>query len=138
MLDVLVQSRRDRHAAERVMRMLIKKHGRTPRVPITDKLKSYAAADKDQCLKFEHRQRKGLNNRAENSHQPTLVREKVLRRFKSPCQLQRFLSIHEQVGNLSGQCRYNRDAKEKRALRDQALADWERFTCAPMLGKQAS
>ena len=81
-LDVLVQSRRDRHAAQRLMRKLLRKCGDTPRVLITDKLKSYAAANKDIGLRFEHRQHKGLNNRAENSHQPTRVREKVMRRFQ--------------------------------------------------------
>jgi putative transposase len=74
-LDVLVQSRRDRHAARRLMRKLLRKHGRAPRVLITDKLKSYAAANRDLGLKVEHRQHKGLNNRAENSHKPTRVRE---------------------------------------------------------------
>ena len=70
----MVQSRRDRYAAQRLMRKLLRKCGVTPRVLITDKLKSYAAANKDMGLKFEHRQHKGLNNRAENSHQPTRVR----------------------------------------------------------------
>ena len=87
-LDVLVQSRRDRHAAGRLMRKLLKKHGRSPRVLIADKLKSYAAANRDLGLNVEHRQHKGLNNRAENSHQPTRVREKVMRRFKSARHLQ--------------------------------------------------
>jgi putative transposase len=88
-LDVLVQSRRDRHAARRLIRKLLKKHGRSPRVLITDKLRSYAAANRDLGLNVEHRQHKGLNNRAENSHQPTRVRERVIRRFKSARHLQR-------------------------------------------------
>jgi putative transposase len=88
-LDVLVQRRRNTQAAARLMRKLIRRHG-LPRVLITDKLKSYAAANKDLGLKFEHRQHKGLNNRCENSHEPTRVREKVMRRFKSARQLQRF------------------------------------------------
>ena len=95
-LDVLVQSRRDKSAARRLMRKLLKKHARAPRVLITDKLRSYAAANKEMCLKVEHRQHKGLNNRAENSHQPTRVREKVMRRFKSARHLQRFASTHDQ------------------------------------------
>lgn len=131
-LDILVQSRRDHHAAQRLMRKLLRKHGRTPRVLITDKLKSYAAANQDMGLKFEHRQHKGLNNRAENSHQPTRVREKVMRRFKSPCQLQRFLSVHDQVANQFRNCRYNRDAKQKRSFRAQAFAAWNGVTCATM------
>ena len=74
-LDVLVQGRRDRHAAKQLMRKLLRKHGRAPRVLIADKLRSYAAANRDLGLNVEHRQHKGLNNRAENSHQPTRVRE---------------------------------------------------------------
>ena len=116
-LDVLVQSRRDRHAAKRLMRNLLKKHGRTPRVLITDKLKSYAAANRDSGLNVEHRQHKGLNNRAENSHQPTRVREKVMRRLKSARHLQRFTSVHDQVANLFMHCRYNTNAQEKRSAR---------------------
>ncbi len=73
-LDVLVQSRRDKKAAKRLLRKLLKKQGRAPRVMITDKLRSYGAAKKDLKLVFEHRQHKGLNNRAENSHQPTRCR----------------------------------------------------------------
>jgi len=137
-LDVLVQSRRDRHAARRLMRKLLKKHGRPPRVLITDKLKSYAAANRDLGINVEHRQHKGLNNRAENSHQPTRVREKVMRRFKSARHLQRFASVHDQVGNLFMYCRYNTNAQQKREARDQAFEAWERVTCVPMLGRLAA
>jgi putative transposase len=132
-LDVLVQSRRDRHAAKRLMRKLLKKHGRLPRVLITDKLKSYAAANKDLGISVEHRQHKGLNNRAENSHQPTRVREKVMRRFKSPRQLQRFTSTHDQVAKLFMHCRYNTQAQAKREARAQAFKAWDRVSCAPMM-----
>ena len=131
-LDVLVQSRRNTQAAERLMRKLLRKHGKAPRVMVTDKLKSYAAANRKIGLKFEHRQHKGLNNRAENSHQPTRDREKVMRRYKSACQLQRFLSVHDQVANQFMHCRYNRDAKQKRELRTQAFAAWNEVTCAQM------
>lgn len=115
-----MQSRRNRQAAERLMRKLIRRHG-LPRVVITDKLKSYAAAKVALRLKFEQRQHKGLNNRVENSHQPTRVREKVMRRFKSACHLQRFVSVHDQVANVFQHCRYNRDARAKRTARAQAL-----------------
>jgi putative transposase len=131
-LDVLVQSRHDRQAAERLMRKLLKKHGRAPRVPITDKLKSYAAANRDLGLNGEHRQHKGLNNRVENSHQPTRVREKVMRRFKSPRHLQRFASVHDQVANLFMDCRYNANAQQKRRARTQAFEAWEAVTGNPM------
>ena len=65
-LDVLVQSRRDKEAAKRLFRKLLKKQGRAPRVLVTDKLKSYAAAKREIMPGVEHRQHKGLNNRAEN------------------------------------------------------------------------
>ena len=103
------------------MRKLMKKHGRVPHVLVTDKLRSYAAANRDLGLDLDHRQHKGLNNRAENSHQPTRVREKVMREFKSARHLQRFASTHNQVANLFIQSRYNRDAAAKRAARSHAL-----------------
>ena len=91
-LDVLVQSRRDKKAAKRLLRKLLKEQGRAPRVLVTDKLKSYAAAKREIMPGVEHRQHKGLNNRAENSHQPTRQRERIMKRYKSPRQVQRFLS----------------------------------------------
>jgi putative transposase len=130
-LDVLVQSRRDKEAAKRLMRKLLKRHGR-PRVIVTDKLRSYGAANNELGLNAEHRQHKGLNNRAENSHQPTRVREKVMRRFKSARQLQRFASVHGQVSDLFMGCRYNHNAQHKREARAQALAAWQRASCAHM------
>src|SRR4051795_10346760 len=94
-LDVLVQSRRDKRAAKRLLRKLLKKQGRAPRVMITDKLASYSAAKGEVMPSVEHRRHKGLNNRAENSHQPTRRRERQMKRFKSPGQAQRFLSAHD-------------------------------------------
>lgn len=137
-LDVLAHRRRDRLAARRLMRKLLRKYDRAPRVLITDKLGSYAAANREMGLNLEHRQHKGLNNRAENSHQPTRVREKVMRRFKSARQLQRFASVHAQVANLFMHCRYHTNAQEKREARTQASAAWERVACAPMLGRLAA
>jgi putative transposase len=99
-LDVLVQSRRDKHAARRLLRKLLKKQMRPPRVMITDKLASYSAAKREIMPGVEHRQHKGLNNRAENSHQPTRRRKRQMKRFKSPGQAQRFLSAHDQIANL--------------------------------------
>ncbi|NIF89926.1 IS6 family transposase [Burkholderia sp. Cy-637] len=128
-LDVLVQRRRDAAVAKRLMRKLLKCHGH-PRVMVTDKLRSYAAANTALGLRVEHRQHKGPNNRAENSHQPTRVREKVMRRFKSARQLQRFASVHAQVSNLFMGCCYHRDVQQKRAARAQAMTAWERVSCA--------
>lgn len=95
-LDVLVQGRCDKAAAKRLMCPLLKRYGRS-RVIVTDKLRSYATANNELGLKVEHPQHKGLNNRADNSHQPNRVREKVMRRFKSACHLQRFASVHGQM-----------------------------------------
>ena len=91
-LDILVQSRRNKKAAKRFFRKLLKGLQYVPRVIITDKLKSYGAAKREILPGVEHRQHKGLNNRAENSHQPTRLREKKMRRFKSAKHAQRFLS----------------------------------------------
>ena len=79
MLDILVQSRRDKRAAKRLLRKLLKKQLRPPRILITDKLASYGAAKKEIAPGVEHRQHKGLDNRAENSHQPTRRRERQLK-----------------------------------------------------------
>ena len=123
-LDVLVQSRRNAQAAKRLLRKLLKKQGRAPRVMITDKLKSYAAAKRMLRLGSEHRQHKGLNNRAENSHQPTRRRERQMKRFKSSRQVQRFLSIHDPIANLFHLPRHRLSAADYRAARAQALATW--------------
>lgn len=120
------------------MRKLFRKFGVAPRALIIDKLKSYAAANKDMGLRFEHRQHKGLSNRAENSNQPKRVRRTVMRRFKSARQLQRFVSVHDQVAKLSHRCRYNVSAAEKRANRNQAFATWGGVTCANSFGIQAA
>jgi len=131
-LDVLVQSRRDKKAAKRLLRKLLKKQGRAPRVLITDKLKSYAAAKREVMPGVEHRQHKGLNNRAENSHQPTRRRERQMKRFKSPRQVQRFLSIHDPINNLLHLRRDHRTASEYRAARAQAFAAWAELAGAPL------
>jgi putative transposase len=98
-LDVLVQRRRDKQAAKRLLRKLLKRQMRPPRVMITDKLASYGAAKREIMPGIEHRQHKGLNDRAENSHQPTRRRERQMKQFKSAGQTQRFLSAHDQVNN---------------------------------------
>jgi putative transposase len=99
-LDVLVQKRRDRRAAQRLLTKLLKSAVKPPRVTVTDKLKSSAAARREMKLRVEHRQHKGLNDRAENTHQPTRQRERIMKRFKSRRQAQSFLSLHDQVANL--------------------------------------
>src|ERR1700759_640190 len=127
-LDVLVQRRRDKRAAKRLLRKLRKKQMRPPRVMITDKLASYGAAKREVMPGIEHRQHKGLNNRAENSHQPTRRRERIMKRFKSPRQAQRFLSVHDQVANLFLRRRDHDTAANIRSGRTRAFATWTDIT----------
>lgn len=91
-LDILVQSRRNKKAATKFFRKLLKGLQNVPRAIITDRLRSYAAAKAEVMPSVEHHRDKGLNNRAENSHQPTCERERRMRGFKSPGHAQRFLS----------------------------------------------
>jgi putative transposase len=91
-LDILVQRHRDKRAAKKFFCKLLKGLTYVLRVIITDKLKSYGAAKREILPGVEHRQHRSLNNRAENSHQPTRQRERRMQRFKSPGHAQRFLS----------------------------------------------
>src|SRR5215208_5606448 len=93
-LDILVQRRRDKQAAKKFFRKLLQGLTYVPRVIITDKLKNYGAAKREILPGVEHRQHRYLNNRAENSHQPTRQREQRMQRFKSPGQAQRFLAAY--------------------------------------------
>ena len=105
-LDILVQSRRNTQAAKRLSRKLLKRQCRPPRVMVADKLASYGAAKREVMPSVEHRKHKGLNNMAENSHQPTRRRERQIKRFKSAGQAQRFLSAHDGINNLFLLCRH--------------------------------
>ena len=99
-IDILLQPRRDRRAAERFFRKLLKGQGRAPRRLITDKLRSYSAAHGLVMPSVVHSTKQYENNRAEVSHQPTRQRERQMRRFKSTAHAQRFLSVHGLVRNL--------------------------------------
>jgi putative transposase len=124
-LDVLIQRRRDTQAAQRLMRKLLESAVTPPRVMITDKLRLCGAARAKMDLRAEHRQHKGLNNRAENSHQPTRRRERIMKRFKSARQAQRFLSVHDQVANLFHVPYPEKaSAKDRRTRRNRAFAVW--------------
>ncbi len=127
-LDLLVQSRRDTRAAKRLLRKLLKKQTRLPRVIVMDKLASYGAAKREVMPSVEHRKHKGLNNRAENSHQPTRRRERQMKRFKSAGQAQRFLSAHDGINNLFLLRRHQVPAVQYRAARSQALQVWAEIT----------
>jgi putative transposase len=98
-LDILVQSRRDQHAAERFLRQVVDCVGYEPRVVITDKLASYLPAIRRVLPNAEHRRHKRLNNRAENSHLPPRKRERLLQRFTSADHAQRFLGPFIAVSN---------------------------------------
>jgi len=91
---------------------------------VTDKLASYDAAKKELMPGVEHRRHKGVNNRAENSHQPTRRRERQMKRFKSAGQAQRFLSAHDQINNLFYLRRDHVTATEYRAARRRAFEVW--------------
>jgi len=127
-LDILVQSRRDTRAAKRLLRKLLKKQTRPPRVMVTDKLASYGAAKREVMPSVEHRKHKGLNNRAENSHQPTRRRERQMKRFKSAGQAQRFLFAHDGINNLFQLCRHRVPATQYRAARTEAFQVWAEIT----------
>lgn len=123
-LDVLLQSRRDKAAALRLMRKLLKDQGTTPRVMVTDKLPSYSAAKAELMLGVEHRSHKGLNNRAENSLLAVRRRERRMMRFKSARQCQRFVSTHGQIANLFLLHRKCLSAADHRQLRTHAISTW--------------
>ena len=127
-LDILVQSRRDTQAAKRLLRKLLKRQCRPPRVMITDKLASYGAAKREVMPSVEHRKHKGLNNRAENSHQPTRQRERQMKRFKSAGQAQRFLSARDGINNLFLLRRHQVPATQYRAARIRAFQVWAEVT----------
>ena len=123
-LDIPLQSQRDTHAAKRLLRLLLKRQCRAPRVMITDKLRSYAAAKRAVMPSVEHRKHKGLNNRAENAHQLTRRRERRMKRFTSPGQAQRFLSAHDGISNLFQLRRHQMPAAQYRAARTEAFGVW--------------
>ena len=124
-LDILLQSRKNKEAAKRFFRKLLKGLLYVPRVIITDKLPSYGAAKKEILSGVEHRQHKGLNNRAENSHQPTRQQEKQMRKFKSPKKAQRFLPVHGQIRNLFGAHRYKMEANDQRKHLISSWNQWQ-------------
>ena len=129
-LDILVQSRRNRRAALRFFRKLLKSQGCVPRRLITDKLRSYPAACRVAMRSVVHITDQYANNRAEVSHQPTRQRERQMRRFKSAAHLQRFASVHGMVQNLFRVGRHLLRATHHRVLRTRAFVEWQAVTCA--------
>jgi putative transposase len=123
-LDILVQKRRNRDAAETFLRRVVEGYPEEPRVAVTDKLASYAPALKKVLPRTEHRKHRGLNNRAENSHQPTRQRERAMRRFKSPEQAQRFLERFGPIREHFCPGRHRLSASEYRATLTARFATW--------------
>ena len=132
-IDILVQPKRDRWAALRFFRKLLHVAKRPPRVIITDKLRSYAAAKKLIMPDIEHRQSRYLNNRAENSHQPTRVRERQMKRFKSSEQAQRFLSVFESLNAPFRLRRHLLSATRYRLLLNQSFHLWNKTALAALV-----
>src|SRR5436309_9923983 len=124
-LDMPVQRRRDKRAALRLMRKLLRKQGFAPKLLITDKLGSYGAALRHLRLTCRHEQGLRKNNRAENSHQPVRRREHKMQRFRSARSAQRFLSIHAAVHNTFNRQRHLISRSTLRIFRTQAAAQWQ-------------
>src|SRR5471032_101539 len=129
-LDVLVQSKRNKHAALKLMRKLLKKYGFVPDRMITDDLRSYGAAALDLGIESHHERGRWKNNRAENSHQPTRRRERKIQRFKSPGSAQKFLSTHAAVYNTFNVERHLTSARTHRSLRAAAMNAWREAATA--------
>ena len=129
-LDILVQKRRNKAAAVKLMRKLLKKQGFAPEVIVTDKLRSYGAARTEMGLSARHEQGLRRNNRAENSHQPVRRRERKLQRFKSPGSAQRFLSAHSAVYNTFNIQRHLISRRTLRVFRFDAMTQWRAATAA--------
>ena len=124
-LDILVQGRRDQHAAERFLhRVLAGEDGSEPQVVITDKLASYVPAVKRVLPRSEHRRHKRLNNRAEDSHRPVRKRERAMQRFKSPEHAQRFLETFSRVCNHFRPRRHRLAARHYRQIMRERFDQW--------------
>ena len=127
-LDILVQSHRDKKAAKKFFRKLLKGLRYVPRVIVTDKLRSYSAARTEIMPSVEHVQQKYQNNRAENSHQPTRLREKAMRGFKSAGHAQRFLSAFGIISSHFRVGRHLASASIYRAVMKSRFEVWEDVT----------
>ena len=128
-LDILVQSGREKNAAKKFFRKLLKRLRYVPRMMITDKLRSYSAAKAEVMPSVKHLQQEYQNNRAENSHQLTRLRERVMRRFNSAGHAQRFLSA---FGIITSYLRVERHLYRARGYREvmkARLVLWQEVIC---------
>jgi transposase-like protein len=129
-LDLLVQRRRDKAAAVKLMRKLLKKQGSAPEVLVTDKLRSHGAAKSQMRSCARHEQGSRKNNRVENSRLPVRRRERKMQRFKSPGSAQRFLSVHAAVHETFNVQRHHTSCRTLRVFREEAFRTWRAATAA--------
>jgi len=125
-VDVYLHSKRDGVAAKRFFKRLLRSHGGEPRKIVTDKLRSYGVAHRELISETIHSTRRDENNRAEQSHEATRLREREMREFKSTRHAQRFLGAHAAVHNLFNLGRHLVRAQHYRKLRISAFAEWSR------------
>jgi len=130
-LDILVQRRRNKTAAKKFFRKLLKGCQYVPRVIINDQLKSYGAAKREILPSVEHRQHRYLNNRAENSHQPTRQRERRMQGFKSAGHAQRFLSAYGPIAQHFRPRRHRVSASAYRQEMSKRFDTWREITRLP-------
>jgi putative transposase len=125
-VDVYLQAKRDGAAAKRFFRRLLRSHGGEPRKVVTDKLRSYPVAHREVIPEVIHVTDQYANNRGEQRHEATRVRERGMRRFKSVIQAQRFVTAHAAVQNLFNLGRHLTRAEHYRDLRSSAFSEWSR------------
>jgi putative transposase len=130
MIDILVQRRRNKHAAVRFFFRLLKGQRIEPRWLLTDKLRSYDAVHREVMPTVEHLNTVYANNRVEVSHQPTRQQEYHMRGFASSTQAQRFLTLHGLTQNLFRLGRPLMQAVNYRMLRTQSCDIWKESVCA--------
>jgi putative transposase len=123
-VDVFLQAKRDGAAAKRFFKRLLRSKGHEPRKIVTDKLRSYGVAHREVIPEAIHDNARYANNRAEQSHESTRVRERGMRKFKSVKQAQRFLGAHAAVSNLFNLGRHLVRAERYRDLRVSAFNEW--------------
>jgi putative transposase len=125
-VDVYLQTKRDGATAKRFFKRLLRSHGDEPRKIVTDKLRSYGVAHRELIPESIHVTDRYANNRAEQSHEATRVRERGMRKLKSVGQAQRFVTVHATVSNLFNLGRHLVRAEHYRNLRECAFSEWSR------------
>ena len=125
-VDVYLQAKRDGAAAKCFFKRLLRSHSGEPGKIVTDKLRSYGFAHRELIPDTIHSTKQYENNRAEQSHEATRVRERGMRKFKSVCQAQRFVTAHAAVSNLFNLGRHLVRAEHYRNLRASAFGEWKK------------